>query len=207
MKFASLVTSYAEKRNEIENRLKEFRAVKNKSEKEIFAELVFCILTPQSKARACDAAVKSMIESNAIFSGNKRSIERLLKSRVRFHKTKAGHIIKARDFLLNGIKDKLAGNPSEAREWLVENIDGLGYKEASHFLRNIGLGEELAILDRHILKNLAKHGVIKEMPKSMTRKRYMEIESKFKEFAKGIRIPPAHLDLLFWSQETGEIFK
>jgi len=38
-------------------------------------------------------------------------------------------------------------------EWLVKNLTGLGYKEAGHFLRNIGSGK-IAILDRHILRNL-----------------------------------------------------
>jgi N-glycosylase/DNA lyase len=94
-----------------------------------------------------------------------------------------------------------------ARDWLVENIKGIGYKEASHFLRNIGFGENLAILDVHILRNLKKVGVIKELPKSITKKRYLNIENKFKKFSDRIKIPMAHLDLLFWSLETGKIFK
>lgn len=203
-----LLSSYELKKDEIRKRLKEFREILNKSEEEIFTELVFCILTPQSKAHSCSMAVNDLFESKVIFSGNARSIESRLKSRVRFHKTKARHIIKARDFILNGgIKAKLVGSPPEIREWLVQNVYGLGYKEASHFLRNIGLGEELAILDRHILKNLVKHGVIKEIPKSLTRKRYMEIEGKMKKFSENSGIPVSHLDLLFWSEETGEVFK
>ena len=84
---------------------------------------------------------------------------------------------------------------------------GLGYKEASHFLRNIGLGEEFAILDRHILRNLARLKVIPEVPVSITKKRYLEIEEKLRRFAADIGIPVAELDLLFWSKETGWIFK
>ena len=208
MDFASLLTSYASKRTEIEKRLHEFKAVMKRPEEELFAEMVFCILTPQSKAHACDKAVKELFSSGAVFSGNTRKIAEHLKSKVRFHKTKAGHIVKARLLLDNGgIKNKLVGDPIEIREWLVENVYGMGYKEASHFLRNIGMGKELAILDRHILKNLVKHGVIKNIPKSMTKKRYMVIEEKMKEFSNTIGIPLAHLDLLLWSQETGEIFK
>lgn len=95
----------------------------------------------------------------------------------------------------------------ERREWLVKNIKGLGYKEASHFLRNIGFGKDIAILDRHILKNLNLLGVIKEIPESMGRKKYLGIEKNMAEFAKEIDIPLAHLDLLLWYKETGEIFK
>lgn len=200
----SLLSSYREKQNEIEKRLKEFKTIR--SDEEIFPELIFCILTPQSRAKLGDAAVKSLFNSKAIF-GKQRDIKKHLKG-VRFPNQKTRHIIEARKLFLNGgIKNKLSGDIFEIREWLVENIYGLGYKEASHFLRNIGLGEELAILDRHVLKNLVKYGIVKEIPKSLTRKRYLEIEEKMKEFAQDIGIPHAHLDLLFWSQETGEIFK
>lgn len=34
----------------------------------------------------------------------------------------------------------------ETREWLVGEISGMGYKEAGHFLRNIGMGENKTIL-------------------------------------------------------------
>ncbi len=107
------------------------------------------------------------------------------------------------------LKERLDGfrDPLEAREWLVANILGLGYKEASHFLRNIGRGEEIAILDRHILKNLHRHGVIEKVPDSLSKKEYMRIEGLMKGFSKRTGIPLAHLDLLFWSMETGEIFK
>ena len=94
------------------------------------------------------------------------------------------------------------------REWLVENIKGLGYKEASHFLRNIGLGKDLAILDRHILKNLKRYGVIDKMPASLgTKKVYLDIERRMLEFSKKINVPPDELDLLFWARQTGFVFK
>ncbi len=84
---------------------------------------------------------------------------------------------------------------------------GLGYKEASHFLRNIGWGDELAILDRHILKNLRLLGVISQTPASLSKHKYLQIENSLKDLAGHIRISPARLDLIFWCKETGEIFK
>jgi N-glycosylase/DNA lyase len=74
-------------------------------------------------------------------------------------------------------------------------------------LRNIGLGEDLAILDRHILKNLALLGVIKEVPSNLSRKTYLEIEKKMTEFSKEAEIPMGKLDLLLWYKEAGEVFK
>ncbi|HDD57123.1 MAG TPA: hypothetical protein ENF43_01225 [Thermoplasmatales archaeon] len=132
---------------------------------------------------------------------------------VRFKKNKAKYIIEARKTFTreNEIRIKSVissfSDSKKAREWLVKNVKGMGYKEASHFLRNIGFGEDLAILDRHILKNLRLLGVIEDIPKTLTKKRYMEIENKMRKFSRKIGIPLSHLDLLFWSKETGEIFK
>jgi N-glycosylase/DNA lyase len=91
----------------------------------------------------------------------------------------------------------------------VKNIKGIGLKEASHFIRNIGFDYEnqLAILDRHILKNLKEFGVINEIPKTLTSKKYLEIENRMKKFAERIDISLYELDLLLWSKETGIIFK
>ena len=107
------------------------------------------------------------------------------------------------------IKDNVSNkDPIELREWLVENIIGYGMKEASHFIRNIGFSKnQLAILDVHILKNLKEFGIIDDIPKSLTRKRYLEIEEKMKGFANRLGITLDELDLLLWSKETGIVFK
>lgn len=204
---------YLPMRGEIVSRLDEFRRMwKTGSEESIFAELIFCILTPQSRARLCWAAVQNLERENLLLEGNKNRIVRELEG-VRFKYKKAEYIIRARkQFSCGGkpsIRSQVAkfGNAYNAREWLVQNVRGLGYKEASHFLRNIGLGENFAILDRHILKNLELFEIIEKVPSSLLRKRYLDIEGRMKEFAKKIRIPMSHLDLLLWYKETGEVFK
>ena len=132
---------------------------------------------------------------------------------VRFRNGKARWIVAAREqFFKDGqwvLKKRVEEfqDALEAREWLVANMLGMGYKEAGHFLRNIGKGEELAILDRHIMKNLLRHGVIDIVPTSLSKREYLRIEALVKEFSGRIGIPMADLDLLFWSNETGEIFK
>jgi N-glycosylase/DNA lyase len=95
----------------------------------------------------------------------------------------------------------------EKREWLVVHVKGMSDKEATHFLRNIGMSDHLVILDRHILRNLNFHGVIDSIPPSLSRKQYREIEQKVQHFADEIAIPVAAMDLLFWSRETGFILK
>ena len=127
---------------------------------------------------------------------------------IRFHKTKAKLLVAMKqqyDAILQKIST--ADSAFEKRQWLAENVKGIGYKEATHFLRNVGLNEGLAILDRHILKNLKKYGAIRSMPKTLTKKKYLSLERRFQQFAEDIGIPIDELDLLFWSNETGEILK
>ncbi len=199
--------------DEIRSRLQEFDSVlKTEDDEGVFAELVFCILTPQSKARSCWAAVERLLEKNLLLAGTEDQITGELTG-VRFKYKKAGYVIEARNRLLvNGkipIKSRISQfiDVYDAREWLVRNIKGLGYKEASHFLRNVGLGTDLAILDRHILKNLISLQVIEEVPSSLSRRRYLEIEKGMKELSEKIKIPMSHLDLVLWYKEAGEVFK
>ncbi len=203
---------YGERRDAIQKRLREFKEILDRSDDEVFAELCFCLLTPQSSAKTCWAAVSRLKERSLLLKGKANEIQLQLND-VRFGNSKAKYIVEARHlFTKDGklyLKSHLSSfaNMFELREWMVENVKGLGYKEASHFLRNIGLGEEFAILDRHILRNLKRMEVISEVPVSITKKRYLEIEEKLRRFSREIRIPLADLDLLFWSRETGWIFK
>jgi N-glycosylase/DNA lyase len=213
MQLPELKNSYEKQKSEIKKRLEGFKRIWERSDEDVFVELCFCLLTPQSKARAADRAIKSLLEKNILFSGNKEQILReLVNAGVRFPENKAKYIVEAREFFTHDgkidIKSKLdKGSASAKREWLIENVKGLGFKEASHFLRNVGLGFELAILDRHIMKNLIEYGVIDEIPKCLSRKCYLFFEEKMKKFSRQVNIPLADLDLLFWSEETGEIFK
>ncbi len=203
---------YRERRGAIQKRLQEFKEVMQWRDEDVFAELCFCLLTPQSSAKTCWDAVTKLKQQTLLLKGTPVELEPLLKQ-VRFGEGKARYIVEARNTFSKAgtleLKPRLTSfyNPFELREWLVENVKGLGYKEASHFLRNIGLGEEFAILDRHILRNLNRLGVITEIPATITKKRYLEMEEKLRRFAEKIGIPMADLDLLFWSRETGWIFK
>ncbi|MCD6222175.1 MAG: DNA lyase, partial [Thermoplasmata archaeon] len=142
-------------KEDIAKKLEEFKSV-GKDEEKVFKELIFCILTPQSKAEVCWNAVERMFKKNIVMDGSVDEIARELKG-VRFRFNKARYIVEARSVFNKNFLQRLNGMDAiKAREWLVKNIKGYGYKEASHFLRNIGKGFELAILDRHILKNLVE---------------------------------------------------
>ncbi len=211
-RYRELLDEYGQRKGEIERRLEEFERVGQRPFKVLFSEMCFCLLTPQSKARACDTAVKELQQKGMLYKGSWEEIADRM-SGVRFHENKARYIVEARElftsdwgFDLDGIVQK-GTKAKTLREWFVKNVKGLGYKEASHFLRNVGVGFDLAILDRHILGNLLRYGVIDSVPQNITRKRYLEIEKKMRKFAKKIDIEMGALDLLFWSMETGEVFK
>ncbi len=202
---------YKSIKKEIDNRLKDFDKIKSKHNwHQIYIELCFCVLTPQSKAVNAWKAIETLVENDLLFKGNAEQISEYLNI-VRFKNNKAKYLVNLRDKYYNNtdIIDVLYSNKSiyEIREWLIDNIQGYGRKEASHFLRNIGFYEDIAILDRHILKNLNKLNVISEIPKSITKNYYLETEKKMKVFSDKINIPISHLDFLFWYKEAKKIFK
>lgn len=204
---------YQKIREKVVSRIEDFRNVwKEGREEDIFAELVFCILTPSSRARSAWSALEALKQKNLILSGAPGQVSPHLNT-VRFKNKKALFIVRARKlFLVNdriSVREKILRFPSvhDKREWLVSHVDGIGYKEASHFLRNIGFIDGITILDRHILKNLSLYGVIGEVPGSLSKKRYLDIEKRMIRFSEMLNIPGSHLDFILWFKETGDIFK
>ncbi|RUA06737.1 MAG: DNA lyase [Fusobacteria bacterium] len=211
---AEIKEVYKKIKPEIESRIEGYKDIWfNGSNEDVHIELAFCILTPQSKARGAEKAINKMLEEKVFWDGTEEDLIPYLNT-VRFKNTKAKNLVLLREFMKDEegrivtktLVDKI-GDVFEKRLWLVKKIKGIGYKEASHFLRNIGFSDEVAILDRHILKNIKKLGVIKEIPKTITPKKYLEIEKKIEKYCKKIEIPMDHFDLLLWYLEAGEVFK
>lgn len=209
---AGLLKKYKARKREIRQRLLHFKKVGESSNQTLFEELSFCILTPQSKAFSCNEAIQELKEKKLLFSGNIPQIRHVLARKTRFHNKKAVYLVGARSkFAPNNFallkKITFEGTEAHARSVLLKEVKGMGLKECSHYLRNIGRGKTIAILDRHIMKNLVKYGAIGNVPKSLTPKKYMEIEKRMSSFCKKTGIPLSHLDLLFWAEETGKVFK
>ncbi|MBO3768018.1 MAG: N-glycosylase/DNA lyase [Candidatus Brockarchaeota archaeon] len=190
----------------VSKKLIEFEEVRKKGEKEIFKELCFCILTANFTAKGGIRIQEAIGDGFLTFS--KEELEDKLKSLGhRFPSTRAEYIFEARKHIktiLELINSSLSGK--EIREYLVEKVMGLGYKEASHFLRNIGY-KDVAIVDRHILRFLFTHNLISFSDKSLTRKRYLEAERVLEAIAKKLNLSLAELDLYIWYRMTGEILK
>ncbi len=166
----------------------------------LFGELCFCILTPQSRAKNCRDAVNKLKADKKLFTANLEELRSYLKG-VRFPDVKAERIIEARKKLPE-LKKRLNSDPKELRRWLRENIKGLGLKESAHFMRNIGF-RDLPIIDVHIQNFLRKIGYYNKM-ENLTKKRYFELEKRFLELAKELKIPPEELDIAIWLYQSGE---
>jgi N-glycosylase/DNA lyase len=210
-----LLALYRELRGEIEARLREFRLVwEEGSDEDLFAELTFCLCAVQTSARVSDRTTRRLRERGLLRGGSQGQVRDVLRrGYVRFHENKSRWIVKARRRFMEPRPtmrqdlEERAHDPPALRDWLEGEVHGLGPKEASHFLRNIGLGENLAILDRHILRNLEGLGVIETLPPSLTRSRYLAIEEKLQAYCTRVGIPLGQMDLLLWAKETGFVFK
>ncbi|MGV8150974.1 MAG: N-glycosylase/DNA lyase [Candidatus Woesearchaeota archaeon] len=198
-----IIQEHKNKSSTIKKRLKEFAENKALSSKQKFVELCFCICTPQSQAKKV-AQVIHYNNLKLLMNASQEVLENALRSKTRFHKNKSRYIIHARQFIQD--IDKLPSDAILAREWLVCNIKGLGYKEASHFLRNIGY-RNICIIDRHVITIMHEQGVFEknEPPKNV--KEYLIMEQKVKDFAKQLKIDVDELDLLMWSMRTGFVFR
>lgn len=190
----------------IEQRIKQFKELKNKNSDAWFSELCFCILTANSSAKL-GIKIQERIGVQGFLTLSLEQLSQKLKELGhRFYSKRAEYIVEARKYRnIKKIVEKFP-NEKEAREWLVKNVKGLGYKEASHFLRNVGF-DNVAILDRHILKILHEHKLIEKIPKSLSRKRYLEIEKILEKLARKTQLTLSKLDLFLWYMKTGEILK
>lgn len=201
-----LKASFAKKRTAIQRRLREYKAVPVSG---YFYELLYCLMTPQSSAVNAAKAQRRFEEADF----RNRELDPLPflhtdEYYIRFHHSKARWIAEMKkNYELIEAVTVGPMTAIEKREWFVRNVKGLSYKEATHFLRNIGRNEGLTILDRHILTTLKRYGIIRSLPASLTKKRYLQIERKFLRFAGETGITVDELDLLFWSAEAGEILK
>ncbi len=205
LSYEELHSIYHSLKKDIKARLKEFESVPRT---EYFYELSYCLLTPQSSAVNAGNAINELKRLN--FQTRSINPEPVLNNKsyyIRFHKTKAIRLLEMRN-KYSEIEELLIKriNPVEKREWLVENVKGLGWKEASHFLRNTG-HKNLAILDRHILRNLVRCRALQEIPKTLSTKEYLRIEKQFLDFAEKVSITMDELDLVFWCMATGKILK
>ncbi len=207
--------AHAARRNEIRARLRQFHVVwKTASDARLWEEMVFCIFTAGASAKMGLRSVEAI--RPLLANGRQQAMTRALVSAGahRFPNARPEYVVTTRDYLQGSCAMRLRerlngfGDPFDRRDWLATEprIKGLGYKEASHYLRNIGF-KGYSILDKHIVRCLAELGVIDSPKPPANRHRYLETESKMRQFATDAGIDFDELDLVLWSMKTGEILK
>jgi N-glycosylase/DNA lyase len=170
----------------------------------IETELAFCISTANSSALAGLRFQKSL-EGLELKDLDVNVIEELLmQAGVRFYTKKAEYIAKAIE-KFDFVKSALDLPSFSARKMLIK-LKGLGYKEASHFLRNVGR-RDVAIIDRHVMRWMLEREYIDKIPKSLTPKRYVELEEILRRIAVNMGLSLAELDLIIWYEMTGKVLK
>ena len=210
-----MVATHRARRKEIRKRLGEFDDVWRKgSDARLWEELAYCIFTAGASARMGLDSVEAV--RTLLLDGEAEAMTAALKQAGahRFPVARPQYIVVTRNYFRANcgmaLRKRLRSfrDPFERRDWLAQEkqVKGLGYKEASHFLRNIGVKGH-AILDKHVMRCLAEVGVIDSAKPPQTRRKYLEYEQELIRFAKEIRVDFDELDLVLWSMKTGEILK
>ena len=205
--------THDQRRDEIRRRLAEFEAVLGGgTDEDLWEEMVFCFFTGGCSAKMGLRSISAV--KPFLMHGTQPELARLLTGVHRYPNARSKYIVASRDFLREDcdlkLRSKLQGFDCrfERRDWLVKEkgIKGLGYKEASHFLRNVGF-KGYAILDKHVLRCLAELKIIDDPKPPNTRSKYLRVEQKLKDLTAATNIDFDEMDLVLWSMKTGEILK
>ena len=210
-----LLKTHGERGKEIRSRLREFRDVwRTASDARLWEELVFCIFTAGASAKMglrSVEALRPLLQSGA---HHEMTSALIAAGAHRFPNARPGYVVVTRNYLREScsmrLRERLLSyrSPIERRDWLAQEprVKGIGYKEASHYLRNIGF-KDYGILDKHIVRSLYELKVIDSPKPPTSRGKYLETEGKMRQFARRTQINFDELDLLLWSMKTGEILK
>ncbi|MDR1902664.1 MAG: hypothetical protein LBQ88_10325 [Treponema sp.] len=212
---SELLDIYLSNKERFDEKLQAFALVwQNGSDTEIFGELCYCLCTPREKARNALDAVLRLRKENLLTRGTSDEIKPVLKeSGIALYPQKAENIIKNRGLFFPHTRQKITDqflcydDIFRSRKELAYSVSGIGFKEASHFLRNIGFGGRTCILDTHIINQLVQNGLLPKKPKSLTEKKYLEIEQTMIQFAAQEHIPVDVLDMVFMFKENPNITK
>jgi len=210
---------YESKKGEIESKLNSFEDLRYSSEERKFKELVFVILSSQTRAEKAWEACNTLEKQDLLLNGSEEDLEQvLLEEDVSYPENKSKYIVSNREMLSQPtLQDPERGlkisqkideeNLEDSRAWFAKNVKGISWKGASHFLRNIGYGNSFGIISSHIAVQMNEIGLIKSPEPPKTKEEYLKQEEVLQEFAENIGIDVKALDLVLWSAKTGEIFK
>ena len=189
------------------------------TEDDLWRELVACILGSRVRFEVAHSAVERM-DRRRLFSEQRRSsrfqqyeqdVMGALSEgsasggpRYPFFRVRANQIRRAAERLYTS-KESLrefledSRDIRDTRRRLASEVSGLGPKQASLFLRNIGFAAHVAVLDIHVLTYMRWVGLIETHIKSIsTLRKYEALEDSFIEHAYSFGYAPDRFDLAVW---------
>ena len=182
------------------------------TEEGLWRELVACILGSRVRFESACRALERM-DQQRLFSAARRGtrfdeyeidIRGVLSNGYRFYRIRAQQVrcaaesIYGCDQTIRGILEETNG-VRQARRRLSHRIPGIGPKQASLFLRNIGYSEWVAIFDVHVLSYMCWAGLTDTELKSVsTVEQYEKLEEAFVERAQMYGFPISDFDVAVW---------
>ncbi|WP_448374798.1 N-glycosylase/DNA lyase [Fervidobacterium sp.] len=178
----------------VEERWNEFEKLRKEgTEEDFFSELSFCVLTANWSAQGGIKAQKIIGYGFSHLTKEELS-QKLREVGHKYPEARAEYII-ANRWIIGRLRELL--KEDDPREFIVKNLKGLGWKESSHFLRNVGF-TNYAILDKHVLRIMHHYKLIDEIPKGWTKKRYLDYEEKLRTVANDFGEHLGKFDLYLW---------
>lgn len=184
-------------------------------------ELVGCILGSQVRHEMAIAAMENLEHAGLlddvywlscdneefeclvfeVLSGERSNLPH--STRYRFPKARSKQLSRTRNALARiSLTTRLAdtGDSKYLRKTLVAEIPGLGPKQASMFLRNIGRSYDLAILDSHVLRFMDVQDILPiGQARIGTVKGYEKAEQVAVNYADDLGYPAGYLDWAIWA--------
>lgn len=193
------------------------------NEENLFSELVACILGSNIKFEMAQAFTEHLdnlglynIAQYSSFDSYEievaealsqsiyhRSGDYVKNQKYRFPFLKASHIRRTAESIYsnNSLKSilKESHDPYSARNNLMERAVGIGPKQSSLFLRNIGFSDNLAILDVHVMRYMSLIGLISlNINKISSLSNYEKLENVLSLYAEKMRTNMSILDTSIW---------
>jgi N-glycosylase/DNA lyase len=123
--------------------------------------------------------------------------------RYRFPNVRARDIVSAHRAVcqLHGSLQSLVYecSPDECRRRLIHSVSGIGLKQASLFIRNVGISTDFAILDTHVVRYMREIGLVRALPRSISPDMYYVLESVLSRYAQQLGQPVGHVDRAIWA--------
>jgi N-glycosylase/DNA lyase len=168
----------------------------------LFGELCFCFLTANSSAEL-GIKIQKFVGDEGFMKKSFEELSQIFKNMGhRYPEIRAHYIFLARNFDINSVLKEKDGK--KAREKVIK-LKGLGMKESSHFLRNIGF-DDVAIVDRHIYRFLVRHKLVPQR-ESISPSLYLICEGVLTKISEILKIPLSALDLFIFFKQSGKVLK